>query len=171
MGTSHPWGKPETYAYIKSHFPTNTPILDVGAGCGTYAHLLGVHGYDDIDAVEAFAPNIARFKLAKFYKQVYLADILSFQPTRRYPLVIFGDVLEHLTREEALSVLRNFASSTCIVSIPWSLKQDAIYGNPYEVHKQPDVTPAIVKEFYKPLHTIFVGTTLTVFVTGVLPAN
>lgn len=169
MGTSHPHGKPESLAYIKQHFPTDTPILDVGAGCGTYAQLLGIHGYDDIEAVEAYAPNIKEFNLTAFYKQVHLADILTFHPKRHFPLVIFGDVLEHLTRQDAMIVLKRFSQSTCLVSIPWRLAQDAIYGNPYEVHKQADITPLIVKQYYKPLHTIFVGHTLTVFVTGQLP--
>jgi hypothetical protein len=55
--------------------------------------------------------------------------------------VIAGDVLEHMTKEEALTVISNLLPRCkyFIISIPiikWP--QDAVNGNPFEIHVKDD---------------------------------
>lgn len=139
MGTSHPETKPWILNKIKEYNPKT--ILDVGAGSGTYADLLKNNGcMITIDAVEVWEPYIKEFNLNKKYRKVYQTDIRDFD-RYNHDLVIFGDILEHMSIEDALEVW-NTASKYCsfaVISIPIiHYHQHAINGNPYEEHVKED---------------------------------
>ena len=107
--------------------------------------------------VEAFAPNIFKNHLQTRYNRVYKADIreLEYEP---YDLIIFGDVLEHMSVEEAQKVLE-YAWPRCrdlIVAVPYMHDQGEKYGNPYEVHIQNDLTHERVLERYPRLVPLFI---------------
>ncbi len=53
-----------------------------------------------MDAVEAYGPNL---RLLNGYRKFFRADIRGFRYDR-YDLIIFGDVLEHLSVEDAQTV-------------------------------------------------------------------
>lgn len=134
---SYNYGKPEVCAWIRENFPINSTILDVGAGDGKWHFLL--REYEKFDAVEAFQPNL---RLLTAYRRIFHADIKDFK-YNWYDLIIFGDIIEHLTVEDAQAVLE-YAKPRCrdlIIAVPWLYKQDAIYGNQYEIHIQDDLTP------------------------------
>ena len=60
-------------------------------------------------AVEAFGPYIKRFKLHKLYDRVYAnvaSDLLPLE--EEFDLVIFGDVLEHMSKEEGTRIWNGF---------------------------------------------------------------
>lgn len=143
--SSYDKGKPETCAWIRANFPTDAEILDVGACDGKWADMLPEYYF--MDAVEAFWPNAGR--LRDKYRNVYAKNIINlYYP--HYDLIIFGDIIEHLTVEEAQQVIA-YAKTRCkdmIVSVPWLYPQGELYGNPYEVHKQPDLTMEIFNERY-----------------------
>ena len=146
MPTSYDYGKAEVCAWIRAHFPPHSTILDVGAGNGKWRHLLPE--YENMDAVEIFTPTAMALR-ALPYRHVFNDDIRFFDYWA-YDLIIFGDVIEHLTAEDARTVLE-YAADRCldmVVAVPWLYEQDAIYGNPYEVHLQPDLTPEIFAERY-----------------------
>jgi cyclopropane fatty-acyl-phospholipid synthase-like methyltransferase len=116
-------------------------MLDVGAGAGTYAHIFAQHFPNTKRfAVEAWAPYIQEFALKDIYVEVFNHDIRDHEYFN-YDIIIFGDVLEHMTKEEALSVWDKVSkqSSYALISIPIvHYPQDAVHGNPFEEHIKDD---------------------------------
>lgn len=155
MPYSYPYFKKEVKSWIYKEFDKESKILDVGPGSGTYWSLLH-EKFENIDGVEIFAPNIEKFQLKNKYKNIFNCDIKDFKYTY-YDLIIFGDVLEHLTIEEAQKVL-DYAYTRCwnlIVAVPYMYEQGICEGNIYEIHKQPDLTPENVLERYPKLKLLY----------------
>ena len=151
-GGSYKFFKEEIRNYLINKYPPKSEILDVGAGSGTYALLLG--DYFELDAVEVYKPSADYIK--ERYRRVFNEDIRDFK-YEHYDIVLFGDVLEHLEVEEAQKVL-DYAISRAdevIVAVPYQYKQGVIDGNEYEIHKQDDLTPELVQERYPMLHLLF----------------
>lgn len=155
MGTSYTYYKTDVRNYVINNFKEEVEILDVGAGCGTYYDLLGEY-FRNIDGVEAYAPNIERYRLESKYRHIYNKDIRDFEYAY-YDIVIFGDVLEHLEVKEAQKVLKYAIehSIEVIVAVPYMYEQGIVEGNVYEIHKQPDLTPENVLERYPELELLF----------------
>jgi len=156
--TSYPFFKEEVRDYLKSKFTKNATVLDVGAGCGNYYNLLHDF-YNNMDAVEVFKPNIENYELEKKYREVYNIDIKDFKHCD-YDVIIFGDIIEHLTIKEAEKVLK-YAYKHCqemIVAVPYMCVQGEYGGNVYEIHKQDDLTPENVLERY-PMLKLLCGNT------------
>lgn len=140
-------GKTEIVGYIRNHFEKGATCLDVGACDGKWSGLLG--DYLEMDAVEIFPGNILAHNLLAKYRKVYEADIYGFGYDW-YDLIIFGDVLEHMNVDRAQAVLE-YAKPRCrdmIIGVPFLWPQGELYGNPYEVHIQPDLTETVFKERY-----------------------
>ena len=95
MPTSYKYYKNDIKAYLEGKFTENARILDVGAGEGTYFNYLGDY-FKVMDAVEVFKPNIDKYKLQDKYNKVYNVDIKDFKYDF-YDIIIFGDVIEHLS--------------------------------------------------------------------------
>lgn len=154
-GTSYYFYKTEVAQYLKSSFSQSATILDVGAGQGAYYDYL--HDYfPNIEAVEVFQPNIVNYNLEGKYKKVYNCDIKDFK-YNYYDIIIFGDILEHLTVEEAQTVL-DYALDRCkevVVAVPYQYEQGSENGNDYEIHKQPDLTPELVLKRYPKLKLLY----------------
>lgn len=112
-------------------------ILDVGAGQGTYSDLIKSYEINSkIDAVEIWEPYINKFDLKSKYNNVFNSDIRSHD-NFNYDLIIFGDVLEHMTRDEAIDVWEKASSQAryAIISIPVVyFPQYEVDGNPFEIH-------------------------------------
>jgi hypothetical protein len=138
--------------------PTNkeinpSTVLDCGAGAGVYLDLIRNQIGSDVvvDAVEVWMPYIQQFGLDKRYNSLYnidLREVYNFN----YDLVILGDVLEHMTEDDALKVWDLVASQAkyAIISIPIiHYHQDAINGNPYEVHVEEDWNTEKVLQKFK----------------------
>jgi hypothetical protein len=128
-------------------------VLDVGPGRGTYSKVL--RGLMlTIDAVEIWRPYIRRYDLPRQYRKVIHGDIRD-EPIYggEYDLVIFGDVLEHMTRLEALDCWQRarLAARYVMMSVPIiHYPQRASHGNPYEEHVQEHLTPDIIRDDYGP---------------------
>lgn len=145
-------GKDWVCRWIREHFGRDSQILDVGACDGKWRYLL--KDYPRMDAVEVWEPNCRQ--IAGLYRKIYHADIRTFSYPREYDLIIFGDVLEHMSTEDAQAVLRE-AWNRCtelIVCVPFLYQQGAIYGNPYEVHIQDDLTREIMTVRYPELDVL-----------------
>ena len=103
-----------------------------------------------MDAVEIYEPNIVNHALEKKYNFVFHGDIADYK-YEWYDLIIFGDVIEHMSVDKAQSVL-DYAWHRCrdmIVAVPYLYTQPAIYGNPWEEHIQNDLTHIIFSQRYK----------------------
>lgn len=145
---SYDFGKDEIVAWVKDNFPKGATCLDVGACDGKWSRLLG--DYLLMDAVEIFPKNIIDHNLNEKYRNAFCGDVKDLE-YEWYDLIIFGDVIEHMTVENAQKVLE-YARPRCkdmIVAVPYLYSQGAEYGNPWEVHIQNDLTPEIFNERYK----------------------
>lgn len=137
-------GKDVILGWVKKINP-KIAILDVGAGAGTYSDLLRDHvKIDMIDAMEVWEPYIKEFSLEEKYNFIWNHDVRTVSDLYPYALnawdiVIFGDVLEHMTKDEAKKVVLNYArgigTNNIIISFPvLHLEQGPYEGNPYEIH-------------------------------------
>lgn len=138
--TSDRAGKFIAKALIKEAQPLH--IWDIGAGDGTYFHLM----WDSLDdpywvAVEVWQPYIEEFKLKSEYDMVLNTDIRDYPfvgvSDSQFDLIIFGDVLEHMPEDDARRLILKAKEHFryILVSIPIiHAPQGEVNGNPYEVH-------------------------------------
>ncbi len=139
-------GKLETLKWFQDNEPHITRILDIGVGSGTYAKLLknnNVCTGAEFIGIEAWEPYIEQFGLTSLYNQIINQDVrqISWRELGNFDVSIAGDVLEHVTKEEAISIVDQVLeiSKTLIISIPVvHMPQDAYEGNPFEIHVKPD---------------------------------
>jgi len=150
---SYEWGKAAIREWIFSNFNEDAKILDVGAGCGTYYWILHPK-YKHIDAVEIYEKNITDYRLDKKYERVFNENITNFL-YGDYDLIIFGDIIEHLTVEDAQRVIEYALqhSRTIVVAVPFLLKS-GVNENAHEKHIQDDLTPEIISERYPMLQLL-----------------
>lgn len=154
---SYKAGKEEAIEWIKTNFEEGSTCLDVGCCDGKWSDLL--QGYLKLDGIEAFAPNISNHNLKPKYNKVVCADVRNFE-FDWYDLIIFGDVIEHMTVKEAQKVIE-YAWPRCkdmIVAVPFLHVQGAKYGNPFEIHKQSDLTNEVFNSRYPGFKPIFINT-------------
>lgn len=116
-------------------------VLDVGAGAGKNGKFVK-HINKDIllEAIEPTQNYIEEYQLGSFYDTVYQKDILSFtkeNSSKKYDLIIIGDVLEHLFKTEVIDYLDYFLyRAKWIIAIwPTHLDQDDVNSNSFESHK------------------------------------
>ena len=131
-------------------------ILDVGCGRGTYKRL-----FKDIPfmyqsnwtGVEVWEPYIELFSLKSVYNTILNEDArkLNWNKLGIWDLVFMGDVLEHMTKQEAQHLVDQCLPNTkyIVISIPIvHMSQGAEHGNPYEIHVKPDWTDQEVLESF-----------------------
>ena len=147
--------KKEIAELLRAEFEPGASALDVGACDGKYSDLLG--GYFRMDAVEIYKPNADR--LLTKYLHVYNVNILGFE-FYRYDLIIMGDVLEHLSVEDAQATIR-YAYPRCtelMIAVPYLYVQGPAYDNTYEVHLQADLTHELFMQRYPGFKRVFGST-------------
>lgn len=135
-----------TYQYFEDpnlgllkYMPFQKSVLDVGCGSGLLGQLYGekgniVYGIDSAREVEA----ICKKRLTKFF----LADITDFRRIRqlvknkRFDIIIFADVLEHLVDPVATALFyKQFLKSNGLmyISLPniavWYARWSLLLGN------------------------------------------
>lgn len=156
-----PFSNPEGKKEFKQHFIDTfsiTPdikILDVGAGSGSYFHLLH-NNFKNIDALEIFAPYVKNFSLESLYSKVHIGDILNFDIST-YDYLIMGDIIEHLYFPEALNLLSKLdsAGKKFMVAVPYLYPQGECYDNIHEIHHQPDLTDELFLMRYPMMKTFW----------------
>lgn len=140
-------------------------IVDIGAGSGTYAKMfrkLRLFQDATLVGIEAWEPYIEEYALKERYHEVILSDVrkVDFSALAPFDLVIMGDVLEHITKEEAIEVVNAVSKITryAIISIPIiHYPQDEYEGNPYEVHVKDDWSHKEVLETFSNFEKTFEG--------------
>ena len=141
-------------AAVRAAWPLSASILDVGAGFGKYRILLPE--YPHMDAVEAWEPYIEAEGLAGLYRRVYHADVADFitgPDWHPYDVVICGDVLEHIERPVAKTLVRHL-TGTCaevFAVVPYEYEQGPEHGNHWQRHLQSDLTPDLMAREYPQL--------------------
>jgi 16S rRNA A1518/A1519 N6-dimethyltransferase RsmA/KsgA/DIM1 with predicted DNA glycosylase/AP lyase activity len=144
------WGyfKHQIHEYLTKNFSKDDTVLDVGCGQGDYYEMLKDH-FNSIDAVEIWEPYITQFDLKNKYRNLYNIDIMKFD-FDYYDIIILGDIIEHLSREDAVTLL-NKITHKCkelIVVVPYYLPQEIVNDNIYERHLQPDLDDQIMEDYY-----------------------
>lgn len=139
-------GKPQIKKIIDRINPST--ILDVGCGSGTYAKM-----FPNVQktGIEIWEPYIEQYELKKLYDNIIQEDVRNWTPDRIYDVAILGDVLEHMTIQEAKDVFQKIRvnSSSIIVSIPIGYyPQEEYEGNPYEKHVVDHWTDTMVREVF-----------------------
>lgn len=157
MPTGYRYFNAEIRERITAAFPDRaTPMLDIGCGDGKFRDLF--RDYTAMDAVEVWEPYLERFQLRERYRDVRCvnANYLTVSSLREYDVVFMGDVLEHLTVDEAQRILLRIEEAGCaaVVVVPWEMEQGPWEGNPYEEHLQPDLTPERMAERYPQLQLV-----------------
>lgn len=153
--------KSEIRDYLLNNFNTQTTILDIGAGSGTYSNVLSE--YKNIDAVEIYEPYIEKYDLRHKYKNVFLSNATDFD-FEYYDIIIMGDILEHLSIEDAQKLINRLYDKCIqlIISIPFQMKQYGL-GNGYEDHIQDDLTEEIMSIRYPNLKKSWSNGTIGVY--------
>lgn len=147
MPFSSKTGKHEIGTWFAQNADSVNRILDVGAGSGTYPKLIKTDFNCCTSAswvgVEAWEPYISQYKLPELYDNIIHSDIrvIDWGAIGTFDVAIAGDILEHMTKEEAIKLVDDLLriSTILIISIPIVyMPQDAYKGNPYEIHVKPD---------------------------------
>ena len=134
---------------VLEYLPKRYKILDVGPGIGIY----GSNLQDlNVDAVEIHEPYIEKFKIKRYYKNVFVGNILEFDYDD-YDYIIIGDVLEHIPVEPAQKLIKDITSKgiKCLVAVPFICPQDAVDGVESEIHHQSDLTSRVMRSRYPEL--------------------
>jgi hypothetical protein len=137
MPHSRPEGKPWLVERITALQPAT--ILDVGVGAGTYWNLLHKKVNAVWTGVEIHAPYVRRYKLDRKYDHLIVGDFLTEFVTPAmapFDVVILGDVLEHVAREDAQAMWDKARSlGTVFLTLPLdNYVQGPVYGNQHEAH-------------------------------------
>jgi len=128
---------------VGSHLIRVNPksVLDVGAGAGKYGRMVkGILPLTRIVGIEPTKVYIEKYKLAECYDQIHeetLREYCARNSGDRYDVVLFGDVLEHFFRSEAIDFIDYFLyrSEWVVVIFPSRMPQDDVEGNAFEIHK------------------------------------
>ncbi|MDG9701674.1 bifunctional 2-polyprenyl-6-hydroxyphenol methylase/3-demethylubiquinol 3-O-methyltransferase UbiG [Streptomyces sp. DH37] len=144
MPTSIDEGKDWSLERFRRHRPDT--VCDVGPGEGTYARLFRPeHRGVWWTAVEIHKPYITKYKLKNTKTRTDRYDEIHVMDAREAPdhlyfrdLVICGDVLEHMPREDAVALLQRIEAAGAwhiLVSVPIvEAPQGEVDGNPAEAH-------------------------------------
>lgn len=166
MPRSSKEGKDEIVSWCKELPDINT-IVDIGAGSGTYYKMLVRKNKMFLAsmwiAIEAWQNYITQYELDKKYNKVINQDArtVQFSTIGDIDLTIMGDMLEHMTKDEAISLVNEISKNSryAIISIPIvHYPQDEFEGNPFEVHIKDDWSHSEVMETFPNIVKTFEGT-------------
>ena len=159
MPTSDAEGKDWSLDWFRYHLP-NT-VTDVGPGEGTYAKLFRpVHEGVWWTGIEIHKPYVRKYglkstKTRTMYDELHVMDVREAPDHLFYrDCVIFGDVLEHVERDDAVALLQRAEAARAwniLVSVPIvDSPQGEVDGNPHEAHLHqwdPDDMDAVMARF------------------------
>ncbi len=140
-------GKAETLAWFQKNADNIKTVVDIGPGSGTYIKLIREDAQCCVDAkwigIEIWPTYITEFNLESRYNQIINADARTVDWAELAPdVVIAGDVLEHMTKQDAVSLVDRIlaVAKTLIVSIPirYMPQDEHAYENPHEAHIKDD---------------------------------
>lgn len=125
---------------VKKYTPMTA--LDVGVGHGKVGRLLfeTMEGKCHIEGIEVYPPYLAQKVLYVYYKRIHEMDVVDWMQQNvdwQKDLVVFGDVLEHLTYSNAISILHQTMYRAKLVAVftPMAYLQNSLEGNKHEAHR------------------------------------
>lgn len=149
-------GKNETINWFCTNELSINRIVDIGPGSGTYINLIKEQNNYCKTAqwigIEVWKPYVEKYKLEQRYDLIINKDVrlINWAEIGPVSVVIAGDVLEHISKEDAIILVDKIltVSKMLIISIPIvHMPQDhKAYDNPYEEHVKDDWTHNEVME-------------------------
>lgn len=138
----------EIIEYLKSNYPSDAKVLDVGCGDGKWAFALSEH-FKKIDGVEAQVNHINSSNLQEIYSKVYYDNIMNFD-FDYYDVVIMGDVFHHLSKNDIVELLDKIKDKVgeIIITVPFGLENDSEVENYHEQIRQENLSPKVMMERY-----------------------
>jgi len=116
-------------------------VLDIGPGEGTYYYALQDTPVEILQGVEVWGPYIDDFNLKEKYNNIYISNVYYLDWDKldyhTWDMVILGDIIEHLPRNQGEDVIRRAVdhSRYVVVSLPiYGYAQNVTMGNTYETH-------------------------------------
>ncbi|MDZ4228351.1 MAG: class I SAM-dependent methyltransferase [Candidatus Levybacteria bacterium] len=135
MPTSSGVGKSEIKQWFDDQGDIKT-IVDFGCGEGTYVKLLGKDKYRWV-GIDIWEDYVKRYDLNNLYDEIIIGDIRDVKLPEG-DCAIFGDILEHMTKDDVVSLLGKVSSfyKHIVISLPinYTRQTDAFMGNEYEKH-------------------------------------
>jgi len=124
--------------------------LDIGCGAGTYAKRYPTLHWT---GVEIWEPYVEKFGLNGLYSKLLVEDAreVDFSDLGHFDIAFAGDVLEHMSKDEAKALLEKLrvVSDTVVVSVPLGhYPQEEFEGNPYEKHVVDDWSDEEVRSVF-----------------------
>lgn len=147
MPTSSEHGKAATIQWFRENEQAISRILDIGVGSGTYINLIKEQNNICVNAdwvgVEVWQPYVEKYNLNARYSSIINEDArkIDWASHGKFNVALAGDVLEHMTKDEAITLVDHVldVAEILLISIPiihWP--QDEYDNNPYEIHVKPD---------------------------------
>jgi len=118
-----------------------TSMLDVGSGAGKYGKIVReMFPKCALQAIESTESYVEEYKLREIYDRVHrktVHDYCEENAHERHDIVVFGDVLEHFYRSQAIDLIDYFLyRAEWVIAIwPGNMPQDSWAGNKFEIHK------------------------------------
>lgn len=146
--------------------------LDIGPGQGAYASLLRRYAPTaEWVGIEVFAPYVEKYDLRRLYDAVHVADarIVDYARLGRFDVCFCGDVLEHMSPEDAVDLLTRLQAQADIVviSIPIvHMPQDGVEDNAFEAHVKDDWSHEEVMATLPNIVGSWAGEVIGVYVTA-----
>jgi hypothetical protein len=111
------------------------------AGCGTYARLFSPLFPDaSWTGVDIWPPYFREYALQDWYDPLLVADAryVDFAKLPAFDIALFGDMLEHMTRQESAacvdSALSHAAYALFSIPLGYSPQEEEPGGNPWQEH-------------------------------------
>ncbi len=135
--------------FLENYSYKQLTVIDVWAGTWQKSDLLKKYTWKMI-WVEVFKPYIEQNLLEEKYDTIINEDIMDIYDKLEWDIRIFGDVLEHLSVEDAQEIINYLKDKWVIIyiQIPRMYPQWIEFWNKYEIHLQPDITKEVFNERY-----------------------
>lgn len=150
-------------------------FADFGCGCGTYARLFRplIHDASWI-GVDIWPPYFREYSVQDWYDSLIVADAryVDFDKLPAFDIALFGDILEHMTREESAACIDSVLSYIpyALFSIPLGHSpQEESHGNPWERHVADGWTVELLVQTFPALLTVMVDRGLAIGVLSKRP--
>lgn len=115
-------------------------VVDCGTGEGKWGTLIAPIIRGQIDGIEAWPSNVQKARDTGAYRKVYQGDIRAFGEftAATYDVAILGDVLEHLTKTDAMEFISRLQKSVSeiylVIPVCICIQSGEAWGNPFETH-------------------------------------
>lgn len=147
MPSSNKEGKAIIKDWIGEFSSDVNTVVDLGVGEGQYhwrfCRKSSILKHAKWIGIEVWKPYIELYNLKNVYDHIEQEDIrlVDYQKFGNIDLVFAGDVLEHMTKEDAVQLMTKLLANSkrIIISIPIvHYPQDEVNGNPFERHVKDD---------------------------------